>query len=123
MHCGVRRLGLRHCAFNGQADCKKFGPANRLFADDFVPIERTCRSASIDGRRNGPAVASAVGPAAQYCLRDDSGAMLNRRLVATQSGMAPPLKLATVPVIALAWSDTRNAAALASSASVVRRLR
>ncbi len=40
-----------------------------------------------------------------------------------QSTMAPPLRLATVPVIALAWSDARNAAALASSASVVRRLR
>jgi hypothetical protein len=40
-----------------------------------------------------------------------------------QSGMAPPLRLATVPVIALAWSDARNTAALASSASVVRRLR
>ena len=39
------------------------------------------------------------------------------------STMAPPLKLAIVPVIALAWSDTRNVAVLASSASVVRRLR
>src|SRR5262249_12524586 len=29
----------------------------------------------------------------------------------------------TVPVIALAWSDARNAAVLASSSSVVRRLR
>ena len=42
---------------------------------------------------------------------------------APHSTMVPPLRLTTVPVIALAWSDATNAATLASSASVVRRLR
>jgi len=40
-----------------------------------------------------------------------------------QSTMVPPLRLTTVPVIALAWSDATKAATLASSASVVIRLR
>src|SRR5262245_43478745 len=39
------------------------------------------------------------------------------------STMVPPLRLTTVPVIPLAWSDATNAATLASSSSVVRRLR
>ena len=41
----------------------------------------------------------------------------------SQSAIVPPLRLTTVPVIALAWSDAMNAAVLASSASVVRRRR
>src|SRR5215468_6210180 len=43
--------------------------------------------------------------------------------VICHSTIAPPLRLTTVPDIALAWSDATNTATLASSASVVKRLR
>src|SRR5262249_57746973 len=39
------------------------------------------------------------------------------------STTAPPLRLRTVPVIPLAWSDAINAAALPSSPSLARRPR
>src|SRR5262249_20533505 len=45
------------------------------------------------------------------------------RTTVTHSTTLPPLRLTTVPVIPLAWSDATKAAALASSSSVVRRLR